>query len=176
MSEISDNIKTTFENILKIYNETASLILDADELMDRSGYTPLRGAWMETEYSRSLEYPNFWLAQAAGRYYKYEKDPKIAKAIGVLFLDGNLDVTDPIIVSTSLKCRFDEEDGISPYINLRKTWFLQLGERSLGENHEFGEINLIERGKIRGILLENVTNHETLEKLVVEPLLAMDLK
>lgn len=174
MSEIAENIKKTFENILKIYEETASLILDTDVIMDRYEYMPFRGSWMEVEYSRSLEYPRYWFAQAVVRYYKSEKDSKLANAVGVLFLDGNMDAIEPIVASASMRCKLNEEGEISPFGVLRNAWFFQAGNRSLGEPHEFGEIKEVEKGKIRGIALEEVKNHEDLEKLIVEPLIAME--
>ncbi len=47
MSKISENIQATFENMVKIYEETAWLFLDADDLMARNGHSVLRGSSIE---------------------------------------------------------------------------------------------------------------------------------
>ncbi|GAH69105.1 unnamed protein product, partial [marine sediment metagenome] len=43
MSDLSDSIKTTFKNLITIYQETANLLEDASSILEKSGYRCVHG-------------------------------------------------------------------------------------------------------------------------------------
>jgi hypothetical protein len=49
MSDILEQIKTTFLNIITIYEETSSLLLDASSYIEKQGFQVLHGNTLGTE-------------------------------------------------------------------------------------------------------------------------------
>lgn len=177
MGEVSENIKATFANMVQIYEETASLFLDVDDLMARNGHRVIKGSAIESAYSKSLNYPRWWVTHAGARYYVSEEDPWVARSIGVFFLDSRLEPTDPIIVLATMRgIAEEEEDEINPSWVLWDAWTKGVTDHSIEEEHTFGNIKKVERGKIIAIPLEKVADRESLEMLIVNPLLEMDWK
>jgi hypothetical protein len=177
MGEVSENIKASFANILHIYEETASLFLDADDLMERNGYKSLRGAALEAGLSRSLDYPNWWALFSGVRYYISEDDPWVAKSIAVFFLDARQEAMDPIIVFSSMRGKRDEdEDQVNPSWVLRDAWTDGIQDQTVGVEHTFENIRKVERGKLTSLYLEEIVDRTTLELAVINPLLELDWK
>ena len=177
MGEISENIKATFSNIIRIYEETASLFLDVDDLMVRNGFRLAKGTGIESAHSRSLNYPRWWMAFAGARYYISEADPMVAKSMGVIFLDSRMEPMDPVIVFATMKgSSEDSEEEVNPSGVLHEAWMKGIKDQSMEADHPFAKTRDVEQGKIKGILLEKVTDRSSLEELVINPLLEMDWK
>ena len=175
MGELSENIKATFSNLLQIYEETADMFLDADDLMIRNGHRVLKGSALESGTSKSLDSPRWWATFSGVRYYVPDDDPLIAKSIGVFFMDSRLEPMDPIIVYSCMHAVDDEdEDEISPYWVIWDAWFKNLSDRSLDVDHTFPSLRKVAGGKIRALLLEEINDRQQLEDLVISQLLGMD--
>ena len=177
MGEISDNIKATFSNMVRIYEEMASLLLDADDLMTRNGYRPLKGSAIESAYSKSLNHPRWWMTLSGARYYVSDEDPMVAKAIGFFFFNSRLEPIDPVIVFSTM-CGSEEgsEGEVNPSWVLWEAWTKGVSDQALDKEHTFTNIKSIRQGKISGVLLENVVDQTSLELLVINPLLSMSWK
>jgi len=177
VSETSENIRATFTNMVKIYEETAKFFLDADELMTRNGYRVLKGSALESESSRSLNYPRWWLMFAGVRYYIPEENPDISRAIGIYFYDSSHQPIEPIIViGTFVRDESEgDEDEINPFGTLGDAWNKEITDPMLEKEYEVGKIRNVKRGKVRGMLLEGVTDFEALESKVINPLIEMKL-
>ncbi len=175
MSEISENIRSTFTNMVKIYEETARFFLDADDLMTRNGYRVLKGSALESETSRSLNHPRWWLMFSGVRYYIPEENPEVARAIGVYFYDSRHEPIEPIVVlGTFAREEMDGDEGeINPFGVLGDAWNKANPDQGLDKDHQVGEVRNIRQGKVRGMLLEDVPDFETLESKVINPLLGM---
>ena len=177
MGEISENVKATFANLIQIYEQTANLFLDVDDLMIRNGHRVLKGSAIESAYSRSLNSPRWWVTFSGVRYYVSDADPMVARAVGVFFLDSRLDPINPIFVISAMRGNADEEgDEVNPSWVLWDAWNTGVSDHSLEEEHSFGTVKKIDRGKIVAIPLEKVADRASLEMLVVNPLLEMDWK
>ena len=175
MSETSDNIRATVTNMVKIYEETARFFLDADDLMGRNSHRVLKGSRLESELSRSLNYPRWWLMFSGVRYYIPDEDPSVARAIGVFFYDSRHEPIEPIIVM-GMFIRIDSEDAepeINPFGVLWEAWNKAISDQTLDKDHNVGEVRNIGQGKVRGMLLEEVSDFEALESKVINPLLEM---
>lgn len=174
MSEISQNISDTFGNMIKIYEETARLLLDADDLMTRNGHHASRGMGIESPYSKSLTYPRWWLTFSAVRYYISEDEPRDARGVGVFFFNSRLDPIEPIIVFGLLRGKDDDtEPEINPSWVLWDAWSKSVNDQTLGVVHEFHNVKGVTKGRLKAILLEEVTDVESLEQKVIQPMLEM---
>lgn len=175
MSEISENIRATVVNMVRIYEETARFFLDADDLMTRNGHRVLKGSALESESSKSLHYPRWWLMFYGIRYYIPEQDPNVARAIGVFFYDSRHEPIDPIIV-TGVFVGSDlegDEAEVTPYFVLWEAWNKAVSDQTLGKVYEVGEVRKVRKGKVRAMLLEEVSDFEALESKLINPLLEM---
>ena len=174
MAEAGSIMKSTIENILRLYEDSASLLLDADELMSRSGYSSLKGTGVECGSSRMLSSPRWWLMQQATRYYVSPQDPSVAKAIGVVYLDGNLRAIEPQLVLATMKGKSHEsESEVDPSWVLWDAW-KSLADVSPNVLHSFGEVKAISTGKILCLPLDSVTGAQALEELAIKPLIEMN--
>ncbi len=174
MTEESGKIKTTFSNLLKIYNETGSLLQDAEAIMEKAGYRCLHGNYTGTEQSKNINNPTWWITPYASRYYSSDDNPFVVKAIGVFFVDIQYNPIDPIIIYGSFNMKKNENDErlYIEYLYLKHGWFPRdvsdlESEYDLNENYNYHS------GKIGAIPLEKVTNQETLEELIIKRLLAL---
>lgn len=174
MSEISLNIRSTFANMIKIYEETARLLLDADDLMNRNGHRSLKGSGIESPYSKSLSYPRWWLTFSAVRYYVSEDDPRDARALGVFFFNSRLEPIEPIAVCGLLRGKDDDaEPEINPAWVLWDAWTKNVSDQTLGEDHEFEDVKGVAKGRLRAIPLEELKDVEALEEKLIQPLLEL---
>ncbi len=177
MTELSENIKTSFANIQSIYEQIANLFSDVDDLMQQRGYRNMGRASVEAPFSKSLNYPRWWLVGSASRYYILDTQPEIARSIGIFFLDGQMQPIDPIVLMGVLKGKIDEEnEEVDPFWVLWDAWNKELSDHSLVNEHTFKDFKKIQQGKLLAIPLEEIKDHESLEKMVIEPLLEMDWK
>jgi len=175
MSEQSENFKTTFKNIITIYQETANLLQDASSMLEKSGYPCLHGNSIGTEVSRDINNPQWWIIPYASRYFATQENPYEIKVIGVFFVDRDYTPIEPIILIGCLKMQKEEnEEALSyNYWYLKDLWFTMIKERKLKVDLDFeGKWNVIS-GKIRAVPLIEVNNQETLKECVIDPFIIM---
>jgi hypothetical protein len=175
MSELSDDIQTTFKNIITIYQETANLLQDTSSILEKSGYRCLHGNSIGTELSRDINNPQWWIIPYASRYFVTQENPDEIKVIGVFFVDRDYVPIEPIILIGCLKMQKEENEEALPYNYwyLRDLWFTMIKERKLKVDLDFeGKWNVIS-GKIRAVPLIEVNNQETLKESVIDPFIAM---
>ncbi len=177
MSELSDNIKVTFQNLITIYNETSSLLQDADSMLEKVGYhcTHSNRNTIGTERSYHISYPEWWITPYACRFYATQENPDEYKAIGVFFADTDCIPIQPIVLIGCFKMKKNEQDDILPfyYWHFKEAWFHLVSTQRIEEDLDVPEKWTFSGGKVRAVLLENVDNQEKLEKRVIEPLIAM---
>lgn len=177
MSELSENLKATVENMVKFYEELARLFLDADDLMIRNAHRVLKGSALESESCRSLNYPRWWLMFGGIRYYIPDADPHLGRAIGVFVYNSRHEPTEPVLVLGAFRGDPDEVSGeeINPAGALWDAWNKMIPEQTLGLDHAVGAVRDVSRGIVHGMLLEEVTDFEALETKVVNVLLGMNV-
>jgi hypothetical protein len=175
MSELSDNIQTTFNNMIAIYQESANLLLDASSILEKSGYQCLHGNTLGTEQSKNINNPKWWITPYISRYFAAQENPDEMKVIGIFFVDRDYVPIGPIILISCFKMqrKESEEEYAYNYWYLKEIWFSLIKERQLGVDLDFGKYRNIASGKVRGVPLVEVNNQETLKKYVVEPLISM---
>jgi hypothetical protein len=175
MSDISEQIKTTFQNIITIYEETSSLLLDASSNIEKQGFQVLHGNTLGTEQSKDINSPKWWITPYGARYFAIKEYPEIIKGLAVVFVDIDQSPIEPIIIIGSFKMKKDEEDEVLPfyYYYLRRAWF-DLGQnRKLNVDLEIeGKWNYHE-GSIRSVLLEKVKDQKSLQAEIIEPFLRL---
>lgn len=175
MSEVSNNIQTTYKNVITIYQETANLLQDAGSILEKSGYRCLHGNSIGTEHSRDINNPQWWIIPYASRYFQTQENPDEIKVIGVFFADKNSIPIEPVILIGSFRMQKGEnEETLSSYYwYLKEFWFTKIKERKLKIDLDFeGKWNVIS-GKIRAVPLIEVNNQETLKEHVIDPFIAM---
>ena len=175
MSKLSNNIQTTFKNVITIYQETANLLQDVSSILEKAGYRCLHGNSIGTELSRDINNPQWWIISYASRYFHAQENPDEIKAVGVFFTDKNYTPIEPIILIGCLKMqkRENEEASSYNYWYLKEFWFTKIKERKLKVDLDFeGKWNVIS-GKIRAVPLIEVNNQETLKEHVIDPFIAM---
>lgn len=175
MSKLSDNIQTTYKNVITIYQETANLLQDASSILEKSGYRCLHGNSIGTELSRDINNPQWWIIPYASRYFVTQENPDEIRVIGVFFVDRDYVPIEPIILIGCLKMQKEENEEALPYNYwyLKDLWFTMIKERKLKVDLDFeGKWNVIS-GKIRAVPLIEVNNQETLKESVIDPFIAM---
>lgn len=175
MSKQSDNIKTTFGNLVKIYQTTANLLQDAESMLERYGYHCLHGNTLGTEQSKNINNPSWWITPFGSRYFATQENPAEIKALGVFFVDKKHNPIEPLVLAGCFKMKKTEQDEVLQYgyWYLKEAWFSLVPDRKMREDLDFeGKWNFI-AGKIRVVPLDDVNDQETLEKNVIAPLLAM---
>lgn len=174
MKNFSADIKTSFDNIHTLYIQLADMLQDADSLMETKGYVCLDGNRIGTPISRNIKTPDYWLYPYISRSYFNEEIPSRIKALGVLFVDNNLKPIEPIFVFGIFEVS-EKEENMPDYHwdTLHTGWF------NIDNDSTFRKISKISNksfnGIIQGLPLEAVENTKSLEKLIIEPLLAMKL-
>jgi hypothetical protein len=175
MSELSDNIKTTFKNIITVYQETSKLLQDATSIIEKSGYQCLHGNTIGTEQSKDINRPQWWITPYVSRYFSTQENPEEMKAIGVFYVDRSYEPIDPIIAIGCFKMKKDEDGKVLTF----SYWYLKeaIGfmeqEGKPDVDFEFqGRWNLLS-GRVRTIPLDDVKDQETLKKNVIDPFIAM---
>lgn len=171
MSEQSENIKTTFKNIITIYQESANLLLDASSMLEKSGYRCLHGNTVGTEQSKDINNPIWWITPYASRYFTTQENQDEIKAIGVFFVNNDYTPIEPIVLIGCFKMKKNENGEVLPYSYwyLKEAWFsLVHEERKLGVDLNFeGKWNF-SSGRIKAIPLDDVNDQDTLKKNVID--------
>jgi len=175
MNKLSDNIQTTFKNVITICQETANLLQDAGSILEKSGYRCLNGNSIGTEFSRDINSPQWWIIPYASRCFQTQENPDENKVIGVFFADINRNPIEPVILIGCFRMQKRENEETLPYEYwyLKEFWFNKIKERKLKVDLDFeGKWNVIS-GKIRAVPLIEVNNQETLKEYVIDPFIAM---
>ena len=110
MSELSDNIQTTFNNMIAIYQESANLLLDASSILEKSGYQCLHGNTLGTEQSKNINNPKWWITPYISRYFTAQENPDEMKVIGIFFVDRDYVPIEPIIIISCFKMQRKESE------------------------------------------------------------------
>ncbi len=176
MSELSNNIQTTFKNVINIYQTTANLLQDAGGILENSGYRCIHGNSIGTEHSRDINNPQWWTIPYATRYFQTQGNPNELKVIGVFFVDINQIPIEPVILIGCFKMREREIEGaILSYEvwYLKEFWFTKIKERKMKVDLDFEGKKSVILGKIRAVPLIEVNNQKTLKEHVIDPFIAM---
>jgi len=171
VSKLSDNMQTTFSNLITIYQETANLLQDASSIVEKSGYRCLHGNTIGTEQSKNINNPKWWITPYVSRYFATQEKPDEIKVLGIFFVDRDYNPIQPIILIGCFKMQKREnEEALSyNYWYLKEMWFSVVKEKKLKVDLDFeGKWNIIS-GKIRAVPLIEVNNQETLKEYVIDP-------
>jgi hypothetical protein len=175
MSELSDNIKTTFMNIIAIYQETSNLLQDASSLIEKSGYQCLHGNTIGTEQSKDINRPQWWVTPYVSRYFSTQENPEEMKSIGIFYVNKSYEPIDPIIAIGCFKMKKDENDMVLTY----NYWYLKEALALIGKelkpnvDFEFDNKWNVLSGKVRTFSLDDVKDQETLKNNVINPFIDM---
>ena len=174
MSETSENITATFNNVIQIYEETASLLQDLDALMEQHGYRCFHGSGFGSEQSRQINYPKHWLIPFMSRYYANEETPMDIKGVSIFYLDSSQTPIIPIIVYGGF---LSEGSDVSErkywYAMLKDAWFKLTDHKVFEEEIEVAGLEGIENSIIRALPLGEIHDVELLEAKIVDPLLSI---
>lgn len=172
MSEFNLNVRQTFDNLLKIYQDIAILFQDADALLEQAGYLCFHGNEMIVENSRSLGHPEWWFYQYMLRGYARADNAMDMKTIGVFFFNKRQKPVNPFILYGSyILASPSGERHRSKVVALREIWFKSNPEMTLDRRYPIGGSHGIDHGFVQGIALERVKDVNALRELVIESLL-----
>jgi len=173
MSDLSDSIKTTFKNLITIYQETANLLEDASSILEKSGYRCVHGNTVGTEQSKNINTPSWWITPYASRYFATQENPAEIKALGVFFVDKNYTPIEPLVLIGCFRMKKNEKDEFSQvyYSALKEAWFSLVPKRKMRTDLNFKGKSNFDSGKIRAVPLDDINDQKTLEKNVIVPLL-----
>ncbi len=175
MSELTNDIRITFENIMKVYQASSSLLLDTDSLMEEKGYTCVHGNYLGTEQSKNINLPNNWIPPFCSRHYVNIQDPEKIKTIGIFYVDKAKIPIDPLIITAIFQMDKDKDAKVLPYYYgyLKEAWFSLAEEKKLDSVIDIsGGWNFI-KGKVRAVSLDVVDDQASLKTKVIQPLLNM---
>lgn len=175
MTDLSENIKCSLENVIQVYEAVASLFGDSDELMKEEGFQCRLGNSIGTEQSKSLLRPARWLTPYASRYYdSHSKSEKRGICIQMLDLDTEKPIK-PIVLMGSFWQSKKGKPNL-PYSALWEAWSLVKDEheQDKGKDIPFFGLRDIFYGKIRAIDLASVKTQAALKRNVIKPLIDMD--
>jgi len=175
MSKQSESIKTTFKNLTTIYQETASLLLDASGILEKYGYRCLHGNTAGTEQSKDINNPQWWITPYVSRYFATQENPDEIKAVGVFFVNRGCAPIEPLIIIGCFKMKKGENGEALPYYYwyLKEAWFSLVHKIKLKIDLEFeGRYNFIS-GKIKAVPLDDVKDQKTLKETVIDSFIAM---
>jgi len=175
MKKQMETIKTTFGNLFTIYTETATLLLDAESLMEKAGYTCPHGNTLGTEQSKNMNNPGWWITPYAARYFIDKKHPHILKGLGVFFVTQYYEAIEPLIIIASFDMKKDDKDEPMDfgYYYLRYIWFNLVTGDEMNKEYSFGEKWNFNKAKVMAIPLENIKDMDALIKMVIDPLVEM---
>jgi len=173
VAELTDNIKGSFENVIQVYKAVADLLQEADELMREEKYECIHGSSIRTEQSKRVTHPLLWIPSYVSRFYRLGKREE-RRGIGIQFVNlATEKPISPILLSGSFWESKRGEPELPPS-SLWDAWMLLGDEKEHGKSLVFKGLGGIFDGRIRAINLEVVQNRDDLQKLVVEPLVAME--
>ncbi len=175
MTEIADRIKITFDNVIKVYEESASLLQDADSLMANAGYRCIHGNTVGTEQSKDINSPEWWLAPYVSRYYRSEDNPLDLKGLGIVFVDLNFKGVDPVVVLGCFRMKQDAEGEPVGYRYwyLRSAWLFMVPTREMGKVMAISEKWGFDKGVVQAVPLDGIHDLASLQSRAIDPLLAM---
>ncbi len=175
MTEIADRIKITFENVIKIYEESASLLQDADGPMSKAGYRRINTNTVGTEHSKDINSPAWWMAQYVSRYYRPDENPLDLKGLGIVFVDLDNKAVDPVVVLGCFRMKQDAEGkpvGYG-YWYLRSGWFSMVPAREMRKVMPIPGKWGFDKGVIQAVPLDGIRDLTSLQSQAIDPLLAM---
>lgn len=186
MAQTKDSpTKALFESVAKLYKQGQLLLMDADRLMGERRWESMHTT-APAQLSNSLNSPERWYARYATRSYMpatlEEGEATIDRLhfVSIQFAsDYNTDVDEPVVSAGRLLYRepMDSKTANKSYDYwMCKYWFI--GERQPHETlegwHQGGQSQYFENLKGNEtfvVPLYDITSSESLEKLVIVPLL-----
>jgi hypothetical protein len=171
---VSESIQISFQNLITIYQETASLLQDAESLLELAGYSCPHGTTLGTIQSKGINNPTGWIVPFASRYFTRKDKPLELKAIGIFFVNPAFEPIEPLILSACFRMKSDfNPQKDYEYWYLKNAWFYRTEEEKINTLLPFEGEKTHLGGEILAVRLADVTDQSTLEELVVAPLLSM---
>ena len=177
MTEQSERIKTTFENMKRIYTATSTMLMDVEGYMEKAGYNCLHGNYIGTEQSKHINAPSSWYPPYLSRFMSNLEEPATIKAFGVYFHDEDKNIIDPVVLIGffNMKTNDNGEPLLYNYWFLKHAWFSLISDKKYGEIIEFGEKGNFSSGKLIAYSLDDIQDQESLKEKIVEPLIALNI-
>ena len=167
-----------FYYVRDVYKNILQMLMSCDALLQDRGFSPYQ--WAPMEGSKWVSWrADDWLAHRAVRQYypRGRKDKEVLTVGAVLWNPGPQEVQEPLCVASMMAAK-STPDAIY-WVSLLGWKVLPMNEvRLLGradaKGHEETFDSIVADGRILSIAvpLLDVTSSETLEKRVIEPLLA----
>ncbi|MCD4708428.1 MAG: hypothetical protein K8S62_11915 [Candidatus Sabulitectum sp.] len=175
------NIKDLFEKIIGIYTDTSRLLVDAEALMKERGFENIgSGNSISTEQSKVKTNVHLWVTPYAVMYFAEEESATSPiYGLGVFFM-GPADMKkpiEPLVIFGCLNLKIDEEGSRKrplPWY-LKEAWFSMTENREIGKLHKVSEKFEIKNGVIQALHIEDISDFDSLQSKIIEPLLEMSI-
>ena len=174
MNDTSVEIKNTFTNLVKIYSETSSLLLDADTYLEEYGFTCAHSNnTLATEQSKHINLPSRWITYHAGRYFNSESHDKILLGLSVFYLNARQQPIEPILVFGVFDMKLNEDgDQLGyAYWYIKEAWFNFKNEFEFNTKYEIKEKLNFDSVTLMAIKLTDIKSQEGLKNNVISPLI-----
>ena len=173
MNEQTNQFIITFENIITIYKETASILNDAEALLEEKNFSCSHGNTGGTEQSKRMDLPQRWVTPYIARYFINDNNPFKKYSMGIFFLDKSFSPIEPLIICAIFNIKKNEnEDPIEKYDYwyLKEAWYTIAKGDKCEKVYDFGDCWNAESGKIFARKLLDVKGQteiqETVERLL----------
>ena len=177
-TNLEDQIRISFENIIKVYTESSMLLLDASQIILKDkdykdlAYICPHGNTLGTNQSKNINYPADWITPYGARYFSSEKYPKTLLGICIIYIGPENTPVNPIIVYGKFNMKENIRDNYE-YNYLRHSWYHLIKNRDLEIPHSVVPTPdlFFKSGIIVGVALTKLKNLKCVKDEIVSPLM-----
>ena len=97
---LSENVKTSFDNIVKIYEESSILLGDLVAELEKKGLKKIKGNEMSSYMSKLIDSPKYWFVRYAVLFFKAkdQQDNYRLLSITVCYVDHVFKAIEPYLI------------------------------------------------------------------------------
>lgn len=95
---LSENVKTSFDNVVKIYEESSLLLKDLDAELEKLGFGKIKGNEISTSTSKHIDRPRDWLPRYATLFFEAKAEPNSKRLLSATVMYFDLELFKPCLI------------------------------------------------------------------------------
>ena len=95
---LSENVKTSFDNIVKVYEESSLLLKDLDAELEKIGFGKIKGNEISTYISKHVDKPRDWLFRYATLFFEATAEPNSERLLSATVMYFDLEPFNPCLI------------------------------------------------------------------------------
>lgn len=95
---LSENVKTSFDNIVTVYEESSLLLKDLDAKLEKIGFGKIKGNEISTSTSKHIGKPRDWLFRYATLFFKAKDEPNSKRLLSATVMYFDLELFKPCLI------------------------------------------------------------------------------